>query len=207
MASQNPNLQNIPIRSDRGRAIRDSFIARPGFVLLGFDYSQIELRLAAMLSGDEILCEIFRNGRDVHTEVAAEVFGVEPSAVDREMRRRAKIINFGVLYGMGVNALKVQLGTSTAEAHQFHDDYFNTFKRLAEYLEEVRGFARKHGYTETVFGRRRDFSGIRSSLPFIRAQAERMAINAPIQGTGADIIKLAMIRVNEMLEDDLHNGA
>jgi DNA polymerase-1 len=206
MASQNPNLQNIPIRSDRGRAIRDSFIARPGFVLLGFDYSQIELRLAAMLSGDEILCEIFRNGRDVHTEVAAEVFGVEPSAVDREMRRRAKIINFGVLYGMGVNALKVQLGTSTAEAHQFHDDYFNTFKRLAEYLEEVRGFARKHGYTETVFGRRRDFSGIRSSLPFIRAQAERMAINAPIQGTGADIIKLAMIRVNEMLEDDLHNG-
>ncbi len=206
MASQNPNLQNIPIRSDRGRAIRDSFIARPGFVLLGFDYSQIELRLAAMLSGDEILCEIFRNGRDVHTEVAAQVFGVEPEKVDREMRRRAKIINFGVLYGMGVNALKVQLGTSTAEAHQFHDDYFNTFTRLAEYLEEVRGFARKHGYTETVFGRRRDFSGIRSALPFIRAQAERMAINAPIQGTGADVIKLAMIRVNDLLEDDFHNG-
>ena len=209
MASQNPNLQNIPIRSDRGRAIRDAFIARPGFVLLGFDYSQIELRLAAMLSGDEILCEIFRNGRDVHTEVAAQVFGVEPEKVDREMRRRAKIINFGVLYGMGVNALKVQLGTSTAEAHQFHDDYFNTFTRLAEYLEEVRGFARKHGYTETVFGRRRDFSGIRSSLPFIRAQAERMAINAPIQGSEADIVKLAMVRVEKMLadtkaEEDVH---
>jgi DNA polymerase-1 len=206
MASQNPNLQNIPIRSDRGRAIRDAFIARPGFMLLGFDYSQIELRLAAILSGDEILCEIFREGRDVHTEVAARVFGVDADKVDREMRRRAKVINFGILYGMGVNALKTQLGTSTAEAHQFHDDYFNTFTRLAEYLEETRGFARKHGYTETIFGRRRDFSGIRSSLPFVRAQAERMAINAPIQGGEADIVKLAMVRVNEMLEDDLHNG-
>ena len=116
------------------------------------------------------------------------------------MRRRAKVINFGILYGMGVNALKTQLGTSTAEAHQFHDDYFNTFTRLAEYLEEVRGFARKHGYTETVFGRRREFPGIRSSLPFIRAAAERTAINAPIQGTGADIIKIAMVRIDQLLE-------
>jgi DNA polymerase-1 len=202
MASQNPNLQNIPIRSDRGRAIRDAFIASPGFTLLGFDYSQIELRLAAILSGDEIMCEIFREARDVHTEVAARVFGVAPDAVDREMRRRAKIINFGVLYGMGVNALKVQLGTSTAEAHEFHDEYFNTFTRLAQYLEEVRGFARKHGYTETIFGRRRDFSGIRSALPFVRAQAERMAINAPIQGTGADIVKFAMVRIDEMLSSE-----
>ncbi len=203
MASQNPNLQNIPIRSDRGRAIRNAFIASPGFTLLGFDYSQIELRLAAILSGDEIMCEIFREGRDVHTEVAAKVFGVEPKAVDREMRRRAKIINFGVLYGMGVNALKAQLGTSTAEAHQFHDEYFNTFARLAQYLEEVRGFARKHGYTETIFGRRRDFSGIRSPLPFVRAQAERMAINAPIQGGEADIVKLAMVRIHALIEKEM----
>jgi DNA polymerase-1 len=206
MASQNPNLQNIPIRSDRGRAIRDAFIARPGFTLLGFDYSQIELRLAAMLSGDELMCDIFRNGRDVHQEVAAQVFGVESDKVDREMRRRAKIINFGVLYGMGVNALRAQLGTTTAEAHEFHDDYFNTFTRLAAYLEEVRGFARKHGYTETVFGRRRDFSGIRSPLPFVRASAERMAINAPIQGTGADIIKLAMVRIEAMLKTERETG-
>jgi DNA polymerase I len=207
MASQNPNLQNIPIRSDRGRAIRNAFIARPGFVLLGFDYSQIELRLAAILSGDEIMCDIFRSGRDVHTEVAARVFGVESDKVDREMRRRAKIINFGILYGMGVNALKVQLGTSTSEAHQFSDDYFNTFTRLAEYLEEVRGFARKHGYTETIFGRRREFSGIKSALPFVRAQAERMAINAPIQGGEADIVKLAMVRVDAMLEEEQKKGA
>jgi DNA polymerase-1 len=202
MASQNPNLQNIPIRSDRGRAIRDAFIAPKGSLLLGFDYSQIELRLAAILSADEILCDIFRSGRDVHTEVAARVFGVDADKVDREMRRRAKVINFGILYGMGVNALKVQLGTSTAEAHQFSEDYFNTFKQLAEYLEEVRGFARKHGYTETMFGRRREFSGIKSPLPYVRAQAERMAINAPIQGTEADLIKLAMVQVDEVLEKE-----
>ena len=202
MSSQNPNLQNIPVRSDRGRAIRDAFIARPGYTLLGFDYSQIELRLAAILSGDEILCEIFRSGRDVHTEVAARVFGVEADGVDREMRRRAKIINFGILYGMGVNALKAQLGTSTSEAHQFYDDYFNTFTRLAEYLEEVRGYARKYGYTETMFGRRREFPGMRSPLPFVRAQAERMAINAPIQGSEADIIKLAMVQIDELLSKD-----
>ncbi len=202
MASQNPNLQNIPIRSDRGRAIRHAFVPMKGFTLLGFDYSQIELRIAAFLSKDPILCEIFASGRDVHQEVAARVFGVEPEKVDREMRRRAKIINFGILYGMGVNALRQQLGTSTAEAHQFSDDYFATFKRLAEYLEEVRGFARKNGFTETLFGRRREFAGIQSPLPYVRAQAERMAINAPIQGTQADITKLAMVRVDAMLKEE-----
>jgi DNA polymerase-1 len=202
MASQNPNLQNIPIRSDRGRAIRDAFIAPEGFTLLALDYSQIELRLAAILSGDPLLGEIFRSGRDVHQEVAARVFAVPAENVDREMRRRAKIINFGILYGMGVNALRAQLGTTTSEAHQFYDDYFDTFSRLAEYLEEVKGFARKHGYTETLFGRRREFSGIKSPLPFVRAQAERMAINAPIQGTQADIIKLAMIEIDQMLTEE-----
>lgn len=202
MASQNPNLQNIPVRSERGRAIRNAFIAPDGYELVALDYSQIELRLAAILSKDEKLIEIFKSGRDVHTEVAAAVFGVDSSAVDREMRRRAKIINFGILYGMGVNALKAQLGTTTAEAHQFHEDYFNTFTRLAEYLEETRGFARKHGYTETLFGRRREFTAIRSPLPYVRAQAERMAINAPIQGAEADIIKLAMVEVDEYLKKE-----
>lgn len=209
MASQNPNLQNIPIRSDRGRAIRNAFIAPKGFTLLGFDYSQIELRIAAILSQDEKLSEIFRSGRDVHTEVAAAVFGVASDAVDREMRRRAKIINFGILYGMGVNALRAQLGTSTAEAHQFHEDYFRTFSTLATYLEETRGYARRYGFTETLFGRRRQFPGMKSPLPYVRAQAERMAINAPIQGTQADIIKLAMVRINDYLsenglQDDAH---
>ncbi|MBA3789176.1 hypothetical protein H0X32_02140 [Patescibacteria group bacterium] len=202
MASQNPNLQNIPIRSDRGRAIRHAFIAPPGFTLVGLDYSQVELRIAAILSGDPLLCEIFKSGRDVHQEVAARVFDVPAEKVDREMRRRAKIINFGILYGMGVNALRAQLGTSTGEAHQFLDDYFTTFKRLAEYLEEVRGYARKNGYTETLFGRRREFAGIKSALPYVRAQAERMAINAPIQGTQADLIKLAMVRIDEMLTEE-----
>ncbi|MFA5996155.1 MAG: DNA polymerase [Candidatus Paceibacterota bacterium] len=202
MASQNPNLQNIPLHSVRGQAIRHAFVAPPGFTLVSLDYSQIELRLAAILSGDEKLCAIFRSGRDVHREVAARVFHVEPEAVDAEMRRRAKVINFGILYGMGVNALRAQLGTTTAEAHQFLEEYFSTFSTLAEYLESTRGFARKNGYTETLFGRRRQFPEMKSTLPYVRAQAERMAINAPLQGTQADIIKLAMVRVNQMLEKE-----
>ncbi|MBU2103440.1 hypothetical protein KKD95_00275 [Patescibacteria group bacterium] len=209
MASQSPNLQNIPIRAERGRAIRQAFIPQDGYTLVGLDYSQVELRIAAILSGDEKLCDIFKSGRDVHQEVAAAVFSVEPKDVDHEMRRRAKIINFGILYGMGVNALKTQLGTTAAEAHTFYDDYFQTFSTLAEYLERTKGFARKHGYTETLFGRRRQFPEMKSSLPYVRAQAERMAINAPIQGTQADVIKLAMVRIDELLKkegsaDDAH---
>ncbi len=209
MASQNPGLQNIPLHSPRGRMIRKAFIAPKGFSLLSFDYSQIELRLAAILSGDEKLCDIFRKGRDVHQEVAAHVFHVPADKIDAEMRRRAKVINFGILYGMGVNALRQQLGTTTADAHSFFDEYFATFKTLSEYLETTKGFARKHGYTETLFGRRRQFPEMKSSLPYVRAQAERMAINAPMQGTQADIIKLAMVRIDEMLKkekmtDDAH---
>jgi DNA polymerase I len=200
MSSQNPNLQNIPLHSARGRAIRHAFVAPDGFALVSFDYSQIELRLAAILSGDEKLCAIFKGGRDVHREVAAQVFGVAPEAVDAEMRRRAKVINFGILYGMGVNALRATLGSTTAEAHRYLENYFTTFKTLAEYLESTRGFARKHGHTETLFGRRRQFPEMKSSLPYVRAQAERMAVNAPLQGTQADIIKLAMVRADEMLE-------
>ena len=202
MASQNPNLQNIPMRSERGRAIRHAFIASSGFKLVALDYSQIELRIAAILSGDKKLCDIFKNGRDVHQEVATQVFHVTPDKVDAEMRRKAKIINFGILYGMGVNALRAQLGSTTAEAHKYLEDYFSTFKTLSEYLESTKGFARKNGYTETLFGRRRQFLEMKSSLPYVRAQAERMAINAPIQGTSADIIKLAMVRVDEMLEKE-----
>lgn len=200
MASQSPNLQNIPTRSERGRAIRHAFVASPGFTLVSLDYSQIELRLAAILSGDEKLCAIFRSGRDVHREVAAQVFHVVPEEVDAEMRRRAKIINFGILYGMGINALRAQLGTTTAETHEFYEEYFGQFKILSEYLESTKGFARTHGYTETLFGRRRQFPEMKSSLPYVRAQAERMAVNAPIQGTQADIIKLAMVQVDTMLE-------
>ncbi|MFA7302415.1 MAG: DNA polymerase [Candidatus Paceibacterota bacterium] len=201
MSGQNPNLQNIPLHSVRGQAIRHAFVASPGFELVALDYSQIELRIAAILSGDEKLCEIFREGRDVHREVAAQVFGVPAEAVDAEMRRRAKVINFGILYGMGVNALRAQLGSTTAEAHQYLEGYFATFKTLSHYLESTKGFARTHGYTETLFGRRRQFPEMKSSLPYVRAQAERMAINAPIQGTSADILKLAMVQVEGMLRD------
>jgi DNA polymerase-1 len=209
MSSQNPNLQNIPLHSERGRAIRNAFIAPKGHVLIALDYSQIELRIAAILSGDEKLQAVFKGGRDVHREVAAMVFGVKPEDVDLEMRRRAKVINFGILYGMGVNALKAQLGVSQAEARKFLDDYFDTFTTLTEYLEKTKGFARKHGYTETLFGRRRQFPEIKSPLPYVRAQAERMAINAPMQGTQADIIKLAMVQIDKelttkKLRDDTH---
>jgi len=202
LASQNPNLQNIPLHSERGQAIRHAFIASEGFTLVSLDYSQIELRLAAIFSGDKNLCEIFRHGRDVHTEVAARVFHIAPEKVDAEKRRCAKVINFGILYGMGVNALRQQLGSTTSEAHQYLEEYFITFRTLSEYLEKTKEFARKHGYTETFFGRRRQFPEMKSSLPYVRAQAERMAINAPIQGTEADIIKLAMVRVNDLLKKE-----
>lgn len=201
MASQNPNLQNIPMRSERGRAIRHAFVASKGFTLIGFDYSQIELRIAAILSQDKILLEIFHSGRDVHREVAAHVFHVSPEKVSAQMRHRAKIINFGILYGMGVNALRTQLNTSTVEARQFYDDYFGEFSQLSHYLEETKGYARRNGYTQTMFGRRRQFPDMKSALPYVRAQAERMAINAPIQGTQADIIKLAMVRIDAMLSE------
>lgn len=208
MAAANPNIQNIPIRTERGKKVRCAFIAEKGYELVSLDYSQIELRLAAILSGDEKLCAIFRSGRDVHTEVAAQVFNVPADQVDTEMRRRAKAINFGILYGMGVNSLRSSLGTTIGEAHKFYDDYFATFTTLSEYLEKTKGFARKHGYTETLFGRRRQFPEMKSPLPYVRAQAERMAINAPLQGTQADIIKLAMVRATKMLEDlDADNDA
>ncbi|MES2749124.1 MAG: DNA polymerase [Patescibacteria group bacterium] len=197
MASQNPNLQNIPIRTEESKAIRKGFVASPGYTIVSIDYSQIELRMAAILSGDAKLVEIFTRGEDVHTGVAVRVFNVAPEAVTREMRRKAKVINFGILYGMGVNALRGNLGdgTSREEAQEFFNAYFNTFTTLAEYLEGTKEFARTHGYTETLFGRKRHFSGMRSSAPFIRAQAERMAINAPVQGTAADAMRVAMNNV------------
>jgi DNA polymerase-1 len=209
MSSQSPNLQNIPIRTDLGRRIREAFVAPEGFRLLALDYSQIELRVAAFLSGDEKLISIFQSGGDVHAAVAAEVFNIPPELVDREMRRRAKIINFGILYGMGVNALKTNLGTSREEAQQFYNDYFKNFYGLAEYLERTKKEARRNGYTKTLYGRKRYFAALRSSLPYVVAQAERMAINAPIQGTQADVIKIAMARADaligsEALSDVVH---
>lgn len=210
MSSNNPNLQNIPIKTEEGRRIRNAFVAEDGFTFVTLDYSQIELRIAAFLSGDEKLIDIFTSGGDIHEAVAAQVFGVPREKVDREMRRKAKVINFGILYGMGVNALRMNLNAgaskdnpvSREEAQHFFDEYFNTFTGLSQYLEDVKAQARKTGYTQTFFGRRRYFPQIKSKLPYIVAANERMAINAPIQGTSADIIKLAMIHIHEYIKKE-----
>jgi DNA polymerase-1 len=203
MASQGPGLQNIPVKTELGRAIRKAFIAEKGFVVCALDYSQIELRIAAFLSEDPKLIDIFTKGEDVHTAVASQVFEVPMDKVDKEMRRKAKVINFGILYGMGVNALRTNLGEGTerAEAQKFYNEYFAKFAGLAQYLDKVKAEAKRNGYTETFFGRRRYFEGIDSKVPFIRAMAERMAINAPIQGTNADIVKIAMKRIDDYLTE------
>ncbi len=202
MASINPNLQNIPIKSEDGRRIRSAFVAPKEFSLVALDYAQIELKLAAILSDDEKLLDIFRREGDIHAAVAGEVFGVPLEMVDQEMRRRAKVINFGILYGMGVNALRENLGTTREEAQKFYNEYFASFGTLASYLNRVKADASRKGYTETLFGRRRYFEGIQSKIPYIRASAERMAINAPIQGTSADIIKIAMGRIQNLIEEE-----
>ncbi len=208
MSSESPNLQNLPTHSELGRRIRNAVVAEEGSVLVSFDYSQIELRIAAFLSGDKELIRIFKEGRDVHAAVAAAVFNVPIDKVDKEMRRRAKVINFGVMYGMGVVSLQKALAAPggapvpRAEAQKFYDDYFKTFSGLAEYLGKVKKETARRGYTETAFGRRRYFEGINSRLPFIKAAAERMAINAPIQGTEADIIKLAMNHADLWLKEN-----
>lgn len=202
MSSRDPGIQNIPIKTELGRRIRTAFVAPKGKVLLAMDYSQIELRLAAILSGDEKLRDIFIRGEDVHAAVAAQVFGVDQKEVTKEMRRRAKVINFGILYGMGVTALKDNLGTDRKEAQEFYTKYFATFSTLAEYLEKTKESAARTGYTTTLFGRKRYFPGMKSSLPFIRASAERMAINAPMQGTQADVIKIAMAKIHDLFQSE-----
>ena len=173
MSSNNPNLQNIPTRDSLGAAVRGAFVARPGFKLLAFDYSQIELRILAVLSGDPSLAEVFKTGKDVHSSVAAKVFGVKEEVVTKEMRRRAKVINFGIIYGMGVNALKTSLGTTRQEAEQFMTNYFDTFPTIKKYFANVVALAKQRGYTETLFGRRRICRRSNRVLPQILAGAER----------------------------------
>jgi DNA polymerase-1 len=198
---EDPNLQNLPVKSELGQKVRGAFIADKGKVLLSCDYAQIDLRAAAILSGDPHLVEIFEKGIDVHTGTAARVFGVEEKDVTADMRRKAKAINFGILYGMGVTALKEGMGVERKEAQEFYDQYKATFVRLMEYLEEVKALAWKQGYTTTLLGRRREVPLLKSPLPFLRAQGERIAINAPIQGTSADILKLAMLDATEYIHE------
>lgn len=195
LSSSDPNLQNIPVRTERGREVRSVFIADAGYELVSFDYSQLELRIAASLSRDEKLCAAFHSGDDIHTRTAAVIFHVEPDAVTSEMRRRAKTINFGILYGMGARALAQGMKVSQGEAEEYLREYLRDFPGIETYRERVVADGRANGFVMTLFGRRRYIPNLRSSFEYIRGEAERMAMNAPIQGTEADLLKRAMIRV------------
>lgn len=199
LSSSDPNLQNIPIRTELGRKIRRAFVASSGMYLLSCDYSQIELRVIAALSKDKKMLSAFRSGADIHTATASEIWGIALDEVTKEQRRAAKAINFGIIYGQGPNGLSRSAGITFAEAKEFIDRYFETFVGVKTYLEETKVMARSQGYVETLFGRRRRISDIVSGVPALRAAAERMAINMPAQGTAADLMKLAMIRVAEKL--------
>ena len=202
MSSTEPNMQNIPARGEMGKAIRKGFVAPSGFKLVALDYSQIEMRVLALLSGDEKLINVFKKEGDIHAAVAAQMFDVKEEEVSKEMRRKAKVVNFGIIYGMGVNALRINLGGTRVEAQEFYDNYFRKFPTISNYFEKVKQKARTEGYTETLFGRRRYFGGMTSHIPYIRAAAERMAMNAPIQGTAADVIKITMRKVDDRLKKE-----
>ncbi|MGE5345382.1 MAG: DNA polymerase, partial [Acidithiobacillales bacterium] len=199
LSSNDPNLQNIPVRTEAGRSIRRAFVAPPGRLLVTADYSQVELRILAHLSGDEALLAAFRRGEDIHRATAAKMFGVPPGQVTPEQRRGAKTINFGILYGMGPFALAAQLGVSRAEAKDFITAYFERFPGVRNCLDSVLRRARETGRTETIFGRVRPIPGLSDRNHAVRANAERMAMNAPFQGSAADLIKRAMIALDEAL--------
>lgn len=201
LSSSHPNLQNIPVRKKEGQAIRRAFIAEKGWKLLAIDYSQIELRLAAHLSEDPTMIQAFLNNEDIHRRTAAELNNVKMEDVTDTMRYEAKTINFGVLYGMGAYGLAQGLKINTEQAQNFIDNYFNDFPKLREYLDCALEKARDRGFVETLFGRRRYLPELNSNTQFLRSQAERMAINMPIQGLAADVIKLAMIRIDKKFKD------
>jgi DNA polymerase-1 len=199
LSSSDPNLQNIPIRNAEGRRIRQAFVAPPGRVILAADYSQIELRIMAHLSGDEGLTQAFAENQDIHRATAAEVFGIAPDDVADEQRRSAKAINFGLIYGMSAFGLAKQLNISRGLAADYIDRYFDRYPGVLRYMNETKALAADQGYVETVFGRRLYLPEINAKAVPRRQAAERTAINAPMQGTAADIIKLAMIGVQDWL--------
>jgi len=200
LASTEPNLQNIPVRTAEGRRIREAFIAPPGSVILSADYSQIELRIMAHLSSDPALLRAFHEGADIHRATAADIFGVPLADVTTDQRRYIKAVNFGLIYGMSAFGLAQQLGIERGAAAQFIEKYFQQYPGVATYMRETRDFARAHGYVETVFGRRLWLADINAGGGPRRAAAERAAINAPMQGTAADLVKLAMIAVHDWIE-------
>jgi len=200
LSSTDPNLQNIPTRTAEGEKIRNAFVAAPGCELAGFDYSQIELRLAAHMSGDKKMIQAFRDGADIHTATAAEINGVAPAAVTKNMRREAKAVNFGLLYGQGPHGLSQGAGIPYWQAGEFIKKYFDAYPGIKKMMDNSIKAARRDGYAVTLFGRKRPLPEINSSIPVIRKSAERMAINTPLQGTAADIIKLAMVKIGELLD-------
>ncbi|MBW1721441.1 MAG: DNA polymerase I [Deltaproteobacteria bacterium] len=202
LSSSNPNLQNIPIRGEEGREIRKGFVAEQGYVLLSSDYSQVELRVFAHYSEDRAFLEAFRKGEDVHTRTAAEIMGVSPDEVTPDMRRIAKAINFGIIYGMGPRKLGEELGIGQKEAKRYIDTYYKRYPGVVRYREEAIETARKKGYVTTLFNRRRYLPNIEHKNRIIRSESERMAVNTPIQGTAADLIKKAMIRIHERLKKE-----
>ena len=199
LSSSDPNLQNIPIRTTEGRSIRTAFIAEAGSKIISADYSQIELRLVAHVAKEKSMLEAFRNGIDIHAQTAAEVFEVPINKLNGETRRRAKAINFGIIYGISGFGLARQLGISQGEARDYIKAYFTRFPGIRDYMEQMKQLAREKGFVETLFGRRIYISNIKSSNAAIRGFAERQAINAPIQGSAADIIKRAMIKMPNMI--------
>jgi DNA polymerase I len=200
LSSYNPNLQNIPMRTAQGRAIRRAFVAPQGRVLIGADYSQIELRVMAHLSGDPNLIAAFESGEDVHANTARRVFGIPDGPLAPELRARAKIVNFGVMYGMGARSLSQQMGIGLGEAQEFIRNYFRVYARMREFLDQTIEQARVRGYVQTLLGRRMPMPGLQSPRGLERSNAERAAINAPIQGSAADLMKLAMVRVHRGLK-------
>ncbi|MBK6986298.1 MAG: DNA polymerase I [Bacteroidetes bacterium] len=201
LSSDNPNLQNIPIRTERGRQIRKAFIPRnEDYILLSADYSQIELRIVASISGDPNMCEAFNLGKDIHAATAAKVYGIEESEVTKEMRYKAKSVNFGIIYGQGAFGLADNLNIPRAEAKQLIDNYFAQYGSIKTYMDNEINFAKEHGYVQTLMGRRRWLKDINSNNATVRSYAERNAINAPIQGSAADMIKVAMINIHNELK-------
>lgn len=204
LASENPNLQNIPIRTELGQEFRKAFVAGKGCELVSFDYSQLELRIVAHLAQDKKMIAAFRDGEDIHLRTAAEIFGVRPDEVTPSMRREAKTLNFGILYGMGQFGFQRAAGVGRDAARGFIDRYMTEFSGVAAYMDRIKREARTKGYVTTLFGRRRQLPDILSTMPGVVRQAERMAINMPVQGTGADLMKLAMIRVHEWIRGQHH---
>jgi DNA polymerase-1 len=199
LSSSDPNLQNIPIRTASGKLVREAFVAEPGCLLLGADYSQVELRILASMSEDELLTDAFRKGEDVHALTASQIFSVPLREVSEDQRRKAKAINFGLIYGKSAFTLAEELGTSRAEASDIIKRYFARYPTIRGFLDSLVEKAKETGYAETLYGRRRMIEGIQSKNKMILAMAERMAVNSPIQGTAADLVKIAMVRLSGAL--------